>query len=146
MRERATDQVEDARVAIDGRDLRTLGRERPRDRRADPPRRPENHDHVPRQTQIPRSDLLGNRVIRSLGALAAGLLVATADVDHPVASGCLRVFRLAAFPGLAELLGGQSGRRNGLPFARATCLSPCLCPCPDLAGGPALDTVMARRS
>ena len=42
----------DARVAIDGRDMGTLGRKRLRDRRADAPCRPKDHHHVLRQSEI----------------------------------------------------------------------------------------------
>jgi hypothetical protein len=41
-----------------------------------------------------------------LALLAAGLLVAAADLDHPVTGRCLGVLGLGTFPGLAELLGG----------------------------------------
>ena len=101
------DQIMDARIAINGRDMSTLGRKRFRDRRADSPRRPKDHHHVLGQTEIhngsPRKSMC-----RSFGALAAGLLVAPADVDHPVANRSFGILGLVVLLGLANLLGGES--------------------------------------
>ena len=65
----------------------------------------------------PRSTIIRPRksVIPFTCALAARLLVAPADVDHPVARRALGILGLIALPGLADLLGGQSLAGAGLP-------------------------------
>ena len=72
----------------------------------------------------------GTRGIRSLGALASRLLVASADVDHPIPRRGLRV------PGLRHSPGPRGpARRPGLwKWPCRPCPRPSPCPCPYLCG------------
>jgi hypothetical protein len=97
----------DAWVSIDSHNMGDLSRECSRDCSANASRRSKDNHHTSRQAQIHGASL-GTSRIRSLGTLAAGLLITPADLDHPVTRGRFGIFCLCAFTGFTKLLGRQS--------------------------------------